>query len=191
MMDDALERLVSTRLRALRAERGLSLDALAKVSGVSRAMISKIERGEASPTAGLLGRLCAGLGADLGWLFQPDSETPQDVSRRGAQPAWRDPETGYTRRNLTPAGARSPTRVIEIELPAGARVNFDSAFDVRRVDQHVVMLEGVMERRVGERTWRLEPGDCLHVTLDQPSGFFNPGPQTARYLVILAFAEPT
>lgn len=190
-MEDDVDKLISTRLRALRGERGLSLDALATVSGVSRAMISKIERGEASPTAGLLGRLCAGLGTDLGWLFQPDAETPQEVSRRGEQPVWRDPESGYLRRNLTPAGARSPTRVIEIELPAGARVKFDSAFDVRRVDQHVVMLEGVIERRVGARTWRLGPGDCLHVTLDQPSAFFNPGPEPARYLVILAFAEPT
>jgi mannose-6-phosphate isomerase-like protein (cupin superfamily) len=112
------------------------------------------------------------------------------VSRRGAQPEWRDPETGYVRRNLTPAGARSPTRVIEIELPAGARVSFDSAFDVRRVDQHVAMLEGCIERRVGERSWRLAPGDCLHVTLDEPSSFFNPGEKPARYLVVLAFAEP-
>lgn len=190
MLEEPVDRLISARLAALRQERGLSLDALAKMSGVSRAMISKIERGEASPTAGLLGRLCAGLGTDLGWLFQPASETPQEVSRRGAQPAWRDPESGYVRRNLTPAGARSPVRVIEIELPPGARVKFDSAFDVRRVDQHVAMLEGCIERRVGEREWRLEAGDCLHVTLDAPSSFHNPGPEPARYLVILAFAEP-
>lgn len=189
-MDEPLDKLVSARLRALRCERGLSLDALAKVSGVSRAMISKIERGEASATAGLLGRLCAGLGTDLGWLFQPDADTPQDVSRRADQPVWRDPESGYLRRNLTPAGARSPTRVIEIELPPGAQVKFDSAFDVRRVDQHVVMLDGEIERRVGARAWRLAPGDCLHVTLDEPSSFFNPGEEPARYLVVLAFAEP-
>jgi len=84
-MDDGLDHLVTNRLRALRAERGLSLDALAQASGVSRAMISRIERGETSPTASLLGRLCAGLGTDLGWLFQPDAETSQDVSRRADQ----------------------------------------------------------------------------------------------------------
>lgn len=190
MMEET-DRLLAARLAALRRERGLSLDALAKASGVSRAMISRIERGEASPTAGLLGRLCAGLGTDLGWLFQPESETPQDVSRRAEQTVWRDPATGYLRRNLTPAGARSPTRVIEVELPVGARVEFDSAFDVRRVDQQVVMLHGAIERSVGDRAWRLEVGDCLHVTLDAPSSFHNPGPQVARYLVILAFAEPT
>lgn len=190
-MDEGLDHLVTNRLRALRAERGLSLDALAQASGVSRAMISRIERGETSPTASLLGRLCAGLGTDLGWLFQPDAETPQDVSRRADQQVWRDPESGYLRRNLTPAGARSPVRTIEVELPAGSRVAFDSAFDVRRVDQHVVMLEGTIERSVGARSWRLGVGDCLHTTLDAPSSFINPGPGVARYLVILAFAEPT
>lgn len=181
---------LGARIRQLRQVGGLSLDQLAQKSGVSRAMISRIERAEAQATAALLGRLCAGLGTDLGWLFQQEAETPQDLSRRADQPVWRDPETGYLRRNLTPAGARSPARLIEIELPAGARVNFDSAFDVRRVDQHVVMLDGAIERRVGDRMWRLEPGDCLHVTLDEPSSFFNPGPAPARYLVILAFAEP-
>lgn len=190
-MEQSLDALVSARLRALRGERGLSLEALAQASGVSRAMISKIERGEASPTASLLGRLCAGLGTDLGWLFQAEADTPQAVSRRGEQPQWRDPQSGYVRRNLTPAGARSPARVIEVELPAGAKVDFDSAFDVRRVDQQIVMLDGVIERRVGAESWRLGPGDCAHATLDAPSSFHNPGPGPARYLVILTFAEPT
>lgn len=177
------------RLRDLRLANGLSLDQLAQKSGVSRAMISRVERAEAQATAALLGRLCAGLGTDLGWLFQQEAEPPRDVSRRGEQPVWRDPETGYLRRNLTPAGARSPARVIEVDLPAGATVTFDSAFDVRRVDQQIVMLEGAIERRVGERSWRLEAGDCLHTTLDAPSSFHNPGSKTARYLVILTFAE--
>lgn len=190
-MESTLDSLLANRLRALRGERGLSIEGLAKASGVSRAMISKIERGEASPTAGLLGRLCAGLGTDLGWLFQPEAETPQPVSRRGEQPEWRDPQTGYVRRNLTPAGARSPARVIEVELPAGAKVAFDSAFDVRRIDQQIVMLDGVIERRVGGESWRLGPGDCAHATLDAPSSFHNPGPGPARYLVVLTFAEPT
>ena len=148
-MMDIFDIELGHRIRQLRAASGLSLDQLAQKSGVSRAMISRIERAEAQATAALLGRLCAGLGTDLGWLFQQGAETPQDVSRRGEQPVWRDPDTGYLRRNLTPAGARSPTRVIEVELPPGATVAFDSAFDVRRVDQHVVMLEGAIERRVG------------------------------------------
>jgi transcriptional regulator with XRE-family HTH domain len=184
------DRALASRLKALRQSQGLSLDALAQVSGVSRAMISKIERGEASPTASLLGRLCAGLGTDLGWLFQPEAETPREVARRDEQPVWRDPETGYLRRALTPAGARSPVRMIEVELPPGARVAFESAFDVRRVDQHVFMLEGEIVRTVGARSWRLGPGDCWRATLDEPSAFHNPGETPARYLVVLAFAEP-
>lgn len=190
MIDDSIDRLVSARLKALRQGQGLSIEALAQASGVSRAMISKIERGEASATASLLGRLCAGLGTDLGWLFQPEAGEPQDVARRGAQAEWRDPETGYLRRNLTPSGARSPVRMIEVELPAGARVAFESAFDVRRVDQHVYVLEGRLERTVGERRWLLEAGDCWHGALDAPSAFANPGATPTRYLVILAFAEP-
>src|SRR5436189_134393 len=61
----ALDRQIGERVRGLRAARSLSLDDLAEKSGVSRAMLSRIERGESSPTAQLLNRVCAGLGGTL------------------------------------------------------------------------------------------------------------------------------
>lgn len=67
--DHILESSIGERIRALRAENGLTLDQLAAESGVSRAMISRIERGEASPTASLLARICAALGLSLSGFF--------------------------------------------------------------------------------------------------------------------------
>ncbi|NNH33603.1 helix-turn-helix transcriptional regulator, partial [Rhizobium sp. SEMIA 4085] len=55
-MDQELETAIGIRIRKLRVEKGLTLDDLANASGVSRAMISRIERAEASPTASLLAR---------------------------------------------------------------------------------------------------------------------------------------
>src|SRR6201988_4227500 len=90
-----LNRRIAERVRELRDGKGLSLDALAGKSGVSRSMISLIERGESSPTAVVLERLAAGLGVMLAALFEApaaDGRAPGGpVARRDDQPQWRDP----------------------------------------------------------------------------------------------------
>src|SRR5919198_656551 len=111
MMDNAstmeegapdLNQRIAARVRGLRAAQGLSLDALAGKSGVSRSMISLIERGESSPTAVVLEKLAAGLGVTLASLFDaPQARAPGGpVARRAQQPEWRDPTSGYVRRNV-------------------------------------------------------------------------------------------
>ena len=71
---------IAERVRELRATRGLSLDALASKSGVSRSMISLIERGESSPTAVVLEKLAAGLGVMLASLFDAPAAASQPPS---------------------------------------------------------------------------------------------------------------
>src|SRR3954453_9187209 len=101
-MKDAhdLDQRIAARVRELRAARRLSLDALAARSGVSRSMISLIERGESSPTAVVLEKLAAALAVTLASLFDVSSAAPRaaedgPVARRGDQPLWRAPAYGY------------------------------------------------------------------------------------------------
>ncbi len=126
---------LAERLRGLRRERGLTLDGLAERAGVSRSMISLIERGESSPTASVLHRIATGLGATLASLFA-EEERPEasPVARRADQPAWRDPGTGYLRRNLSPPGFPSPIELVEVVLPPGARVAYDAVPRVVGID---------------------------------------------------------
>lgn len=187
---DIHERLAA-RLRALRAERGLTLDALAERAGVSRSMISLVERGESSPTAAVLDRLAAGLGVTLASLFADGERADAPpVSRRGEQVAWRDPETGYVRRNLSPPGFPSPIELVEVEMPAGARVVYDSAGPrAVGIAQQVWVLEGRLELSVGGATHVLDTGDCLAMRVEGHVVFRNPGERATRYVVALA-AEP-
>src|SRR5436190_23412088 len=97
-----IEHRVASRLKELRTRHGLTLDELAARSGVSRSMISLIERAEASATASVLDRLAAGLGVTLASLFaEGERADAAPVARRDEQRAWRDPETGDVRRNLS------------------------------------------------------------------------------------------
>lgn len=181
-----VERRVAARLKALRADRGLTLDELAKRSGVSRSMISLIERAESSPTASVLDRLSAALGVTLASMFAEGTRVDAEpVVRRREQVAWSDPETGYVRRNVSPPGFPSPIELVEVLLPAGARVAYDSGFRDPPVDQQVWVIEGSIEVRVGEQLHHLEAGDCLAMRIDRPIGFRNRGVSAARHLVAL------
>lgn len=177
---------IARRVRERRDAGGLTLDALAERSGVSRSNISLIERGQSSPTAAVLDKLAAGLGVTLASLFEDDASPaaePSPIARAAAQPVWTDPASGYVRRNLSPA-APSPIQLVEVVFPAGRRVAYDSP--AREIHQQVWMIEGVMEVSVGQEKWRLETGDCLAMRLDRPTAYRNPTRKPARYLVALA-----
>jgi len=181
-----IERRVAARLKDLRAQRGLTLDEVAKQSGVSRSMISLIERAESSPTASVLDKLAASLGVTLASLFAEEERAgAAPVTRHADQPAWRDPETGYTRRNLSPPAFPSPIELVEVVLPPGARVAYDSGSRVSVVDQQVWVLTGAIEVTVGTSVHHLAAGDCLAMQVDRPTAFRNQRHEAARYLVAL------
>ena len=179
---------IATRVSALRKAQQLSLEALAEKSEVSRSMISLIERGQSSPTAVVLERLATGLGVPLSTLFEAPAEEAGHLLRAADQLQWRDPQSGYVRRNVSPSGVQSPIQVVEVAFPAGASVAYETSTRDVRVDQQVWMLAGRMNIQVGEQLYPLETGDCLAFQLDRPTRFHNPGDEPARYAVVIVTA---
>jgi len=177
---------IAQRVRDLRADRGLSLEALAAHCGVSRSMISLIERGESSPTAVLLEKLATGLGVPLASLFDVPLPEPGPVSRLADQPQWRDPHSGYVRRNVSPGGSASPIHIVEVLFPPKARVAYETGAREPQVHQQVWVLEGSIEVTLGDDRHRLGAGDCLALVLDRPTSYCNPTRQIARYAVVIA-----
>ena len=181
---------IAERIRDLRQKQGLSLEALAEKSGVSRSMISLIERGETSPTAVILEKLAVGLEVVFASLFDPPATATSTgaglVRRRADQSEWHDPASGYFRRNLSPPGTDQPLQLVEVVFPPGGRVIFENSEREAHVWQQIWMLEGEMEIGAAEIVHRLRAGDCL-ARLQQPNTVFhNPGSLPARYLVALA-----
>src|SRR5437870_4395448 len=148
-----LNERIAERVRELRAARGLSLDALASKSGVSRSMISLVERGESSPTAAVLEKLAGGLGVVLASLFDAPAAAAHapsgPVARRDDQPQWRDPASGYVRRNVSPPGVPQPMQIVEVRFPAGGRVAFETGGRGGRRPRPGGWLGGARQRRGG------------------------------------------
>jgi transcriptional regulator with XRE-family HTH domain len=185
-----LNERIAERVRELRAARGLSLEALASKSGVSRSMISLIERGESSPTAVVLEKLAAGLGVMLATLFDAPATAVRaptgPVARHDDQPQWQDPASGYLRRNVSPPGVPQPMQIVEVRFPPGGRVAFETGARDLCVHQQVWVLEGAIDVTLGAERHRLREGDCLAMQLDRPTMFHNPTRKPTRYAVVIA-----
>ena len=181
---DALELRLATRLAGLRAERGWSLEQLAERSGISRTTLSRLERGETSPSAALLGRLCTAYGRTMSRLIAEVEEQPALHLTAAEQPEWVDPETGFRRRLVSPPAAGFDAELVEAMLPAGAEIAY-AVPGMTGLEQHVWMLGGRLDLTVEGVTHRLVAGDCLRFRLFGATKFVAPGPEAARYALVV------
>jgi transcriptional regulator with XRE-family HTH domain len=177
-----LDQHIASRIKARRLALAYTIEELAERSGVSRAMISKLERNEVSPTASLLAKLASALSLTLSSLFNEVSEQGPLV-RASTRPVWQDPATGYLRRNVTPD--ISPMDIVDVTLPPGARVTYDNAVPLK-LDQLVWVLEGKLTMELANNHYQLEKGDCLHMRLDRPITYHNTSSANTRYAVVLS-----
>jgi len=177
---------IASRVRALRTDLGMTLDALAARCNVSRSMISLVERGESSPTAVVLEKIAAGFGVSLATLFEDSTAPAGPVSRRDDRTPWRDPQSGYVRRNISPDNYPSPIQIVEIVLPAGARVAYETGSRDVSIYQQIWVQEGSIEVTLGTITYRLSRDDCLAMQLNEPTAFRNRTRKAARYVVVVA-----
>jgi transcriptional regulator with XRE-family HTH domain len=173
---------IASRVKALRLAGGFTIDGLAEKSGVSRAMISKIERGDVSPTAVLLAKLSNALDVTLSQLFR-DGDDEGMLVRAASRRIWRDPATGYIRRNVSPVS--SPVDIVDVTLPPGAQVTHDNAVPLH-LTQLIWVFEGQLTMNIDGVTHVLGAGDCLQMRLDRPISFQNQTVWNVRYAVLLA-----
>ncbi len=183
-VDQDVERRIAQRLAQLRAEHAWSLDALAERTGISRATLSRLERGELSPTAAMLGRLCAAYGWTLSRLMADAESPPPDLVPADGQAEWTDPESGYRRRMVSPPGPGLRGELVEVRLPADASVSFETS-PIAGLEHHLWMLDGALTVTVDGTDVQLRAGDCLRYLLAGPTRFQATGKKDARYLVAI------
>jgi transcriptional regulator with XRE-family HTH domain len=175
---------IAARLRSLRAERNWSLDELARRSGVSRATLSRLENAEVSPTATVLGRLCAAYGMTMSRLMRMVEDTFAPVLRRDEQWVWIDPQNGFERRSVSPPNTALAGEVIQGTLPPGTSILYPEA-SKPGLEHHLVLLDGQLSLAIGDRAYELRAGDCLRYQLYAATEFKTPDNSGAKYLLFM------
>jgi transcriptional regulator with XRE-family HTH domain len=177
------ESQIAQRVRLERDLRNWSLAELAERSSVSKAMISKIEREEVSPTAAILARLAAAFDMTLATLLLRAEGGPR-LSRAVSQQLWRDPATGYVRKQVF-SRPDHPLELVEVELPPGQKVSFP-AWSYAHIRQIVWVRKGRLTLSEGNERHELRPGDCLGFGPPSAVTFANESETACSYVVALA-----
>jgi transcriptional regulator with XRE-family HTH domain len=180
---DTVDERIRTNLRSRREDLGLSLGQLAERSGVSKAMIGKVEAGVSSPTASWLGRVCGGLGVTLSTLMLEVEQSDVSHWPLTRQPVWRDKANGLERTLVCPATPMSKVEIARLRLPAGTAVDYDFT-PATVIRQHIVVLGGALTFSVGGRATTLAAGDSLFALIDRPTRLESSETESADYLVI-------
>lgn len=179
-----LGRRVAENLKRRRKARNMSLDDLARASGVSRAALSQIETFKSNPTVGLLWKIAVGLGVPFTELL---GEPVKGVSvlRKNESQVLRSTDGKLESRPLAPAGASPIVEVYELRLaPRSAH-----AAEAHTAGTHeiVVVLSGLLRMRAGDEVHDLAAGDSVSFAADRPHTYENPGGSEARYHNVIIY----
>ncbi|MBO1361022.1 helix-turn-helix domain-containing protein [Acetobacter sacchari] len=176
-----IDNSLGARIKYEREIRGWSLTEMAERASVSRAMIHKIERGESSPTANLLGKLSGAFGLTISALIARAEANQNRLLKFADQPVWIDPETGYVRRHISPQ-SDLPIDLVQVTLPSGKAVPMpQSAFAFLK--QLILVTQGELIFVEGDIRHRMTVGDCLELGPPVDCVFVNESSSDCVYLV--------
>ncbi|WP_419828864.1 helix-turn-helix domain-containing protein [Methylobacterium sp.] len=176
--------VLAEEIRRRRRERDLSLEALASLSGVSRSMISKIERGEAAPSTVVLSRLAEALGVTFSRLMSPATEVEVLLIPASRQPVLRDEASGFLRRCLSPVLPGRGIDWVLNTLPPGATTG-EFVAHRRGVSEYIFVLKGRLRATIGDRAVVVEEGDSLYFEADAGHTFTNLGAEACQYFLVI------
>ncbi len=171
------------RLREARRALGLSLDAVAKLSGVSRSMVSQIERGESSPTIATLWNLTRALQVDFAGLLEETGPGSQiEVLRKEQYPSIDRRGAGCRILILSPPEDAGSHELYLLEFESGGRL--DSEPHRRGAHEQITVIQGQLDIRSGNDTTALHQWDTARYAADVPHQIFAPNAASKAYLVV-------
>ena len=185
-MDNTEPPRVGAALQALRSSRGLSLDDLSKRAGVSKSMLSQIERNQANPTVAVVWRLANALGVPLAELLgggdKPAAPTISTVAAH-ATPSLRTPDGLCELRILGPIELAGQFEWYELTVQPGGALESEAHEPGSR--EHLSVLGGTLEVRSADAVTKLKAGDTARYAVDQSHSIRNTGRSVAQALLVV------
>ena len=179
--------VVGANLRRLRVRRGLSLEKLSGLSGVSRAMLGQIELGQSAPTVNVLWKISTALEVPFSALITNRPSAAVHVLRGDQAKRLTSSDGTFASRALFPFDEPRRVEFYELTLAAGG---------VERADAHppgttenLVLARGALEIDLGGTTHALSPGDAIVFEADVPHVYRNPGTAEATMYLVMTYAE--
>jgi transcriptional regulator with XRE-family HTH domain len=190
---ETFEMRLAEQLMNRRIAKGWSLDQLAEASGMSRSTLSRIERGDTSPTASQLGLLACCYNVTIAQLIAFAEKPSAQLIKSDAQTVWIDPSTGFERRGISPPLAGFHSEMIRGFIPVGQEISYAQP-QVKGMEQYIYLLDGELKFYEGDgeqQEFHLFPGDCLRIKLFHADRFISLAAPGATYILVVTVPDRT
>lgn len=180
-----LTRHIAATLQQLRKQRGWSLDKTAAATGVSKAMLGQIERGESSPTVATLWKIATGFETSFSTFLEPSAQT-EDIWRSHASAGIQHQhQNDITAKAVIPFDPQSGFELLQITLPAG--IEYLSAAHARGVTEYVIPLDGTLEIMSDDQWHQLAAGDAIRFDASGAHGYRNRTEQPVSFHNLICY----
>ncbi|WP_274366089.1 helix-turn-helix domain-containing protein [Paenibacillus thermotolerans] len=183
---EPIHKKVGKNLQAIRKSRGLSLDGAAELTGVSKAMLGQIERGDSNPTISVLWRIVSGLRISFTTLIE-DTESEVTVVSADTLEPFVEEDGAYRAFPLFPYNPRTKFESYLVEIDPGCSHASEAHND--GVEEYIFIQKGALELSFGDETYTAKEGSSMHFAANRAHTYRNTGEETARFYTVIFYAD--
>lgn len=183
--DPALDALVGQNLRALRTQRGVTLDGLARQTGLSRSLLGQIENGKGAPSVGVVWKIARAFDVPFSALLSAPGGVATRVLRRNQARRLVSPDGRFSSRALFPPGPPDRVEFYELHLSGHSREEAEPHQPGTR--ENLIIAAGRLELLVAGVRYELDEGDAIVFGADVPHTYVNPGSEACRMYLVMTY----
>ncbi|MFD0693097.1 helix-turn-helix domain-containing protein [Paenibacillus sp. GCM10027628] len=183
-MNEPIHKMVGRKLLNIRKTRGLSLDQVADLTGVSKAMLGQIERGDSNPTISVLWKIVSGLQISFTSLIE-DDEPKITVVRASELSPFEEEDGQYRAYPLFPFHPQKSFEIYTVEMESSC--SHESEPHNEGVEEYIMMVAGRIELTIAQEKYILNPGDAIHFSADRPHTYKNISDTKAVYKTLIYY----
>ncbi len=182
-----LDAVVGQNLKELRTQRGLSLDQLARLTGLSRSVLGQIELGKAPSSVGVVWRIAQAFGVHFSALLATPERTANTLLRAADAKRLIGPDGRFSSRALYPFSEKPQAEFYELYL--GPHSREDAQAHAPGTRENLVVTSGRLELTCGGEKWELGKGDAIVFTADKPHSYVNPTKDECWMYLVMTYAR--
>ncbi|SDN69664.1 Transcriptional regulator, contains XRE-family HTH domain [Paenibacillus sp. yr247] len=183
-MQEPIHKMVGRKLLTIRKTRGLSLDQVAELTGVSKAMLGQIERGDSNPTISVLWKIVSGLQISFTSLIEEDEPKITVVRSTDLSP-FEEEDGQYRAFPVFPFHPQKSFEIYTVEMDLGC--THASEPHNEGVEEYILMVEGKLQVSISQENYTLNVGDAIHFSADRPHTYTNVSDKKAVYKTIIYY----
>lgn len=184
METDQIHKKIGRNLQMIRKARSLSLDQVSELTGVSKAMLGQIERGDSNPTITIIWKIVNGLHISFTSLIEEDEPKVKLIRMQNVVP-FKEEDGHYRVFPMYPFDQQKKFEIYVVEMDPGC-VHSSEAHN-EGVEEYIVLIQGELTVSVLQEQYQLQVGDAIHFVADQPHSYTNSSKHKTVYQTMIYY----